>query len=306
MTAVLENGSLSDALDADDALATLVSFATEGNVDGLADLITDSGWCRQVGIFRLIHATGTTHASPELLDILLSVIDEVNDNDALATASWAVGACVRALGADGARMVLDKCRDDYGNGSVKKCMTLNAVLRLEADDAAVSMVNGLLDEIAEADEDGDTVKAIGRVRTGIAGGLATPIEWLFPVNFGRVIDLYEPQNDTVVPTSVCEALEPGAGSMPAATVGYVVAGAMDAMLTALLTSRAAAMDTSVVSVYRDWFTGESKLDGDQKTGLAATMVLSEVDHGLSPVLLRCYLGADCGGHVPSRARPSVN
>ena len=49
--------------------------------------------------------------------------------------------------------------------------------------------------------------------------------------------------------------------MPAATVGYVVAGAMDAMLTALLTSRAAAMDIRR-SVSR--LVIKNQLDGDQK------------------------------------------
>ena len=64
------------------------------------------------------------------------------------------------------------------------------------------------DEIAEADEDGDTV-AIGRVRTdrrrtGDAHRVALPGQ------FCRVIDLYEPQNDNGRTDSVCEALEPGA------------------------------------------------------------------------------------------------
>ena len=104
---------MSDALDADDALATLVSFATEGNVDGLADLITDSGWCRQVGIFRRFMPL-ELHTPVRIPDILL-VIDEVTTTT-LKDGVLGCRCSVRALGADGARMVLEKRRDDYGNG----------------------------------------------------------------------------------------------------------------------------------------------------------------------------------------------
>ena len=52
-----------------------------------------------------------------------------------------------------------------------------------------------------------------------------------------------------------------------------------------------------LSIYKNWLLGND-FDNNRKPALAAVLLLTEAEHSVSPVLLRCYLGAEAGGPIP--------
>lgn len=288
---VVAEGHIDEVMDSDTITSCMVDFALAGSLEALDSALHQSShWAEHVSLQRCVHGL-PTYGSLELLEILLEHCKNAEYNETMTVYAWSIGMCVRQCGYVAAEAVLRFCLDQHGNNDNLLCFIINAALRYVPTEEERDILLDILNQIVS--DDTDVQRSVYRVREMYSGNV-NPVNWLFRGGYGRGIDLYEPRQ-SIVPDVIREVLCPTKDSNPSYFLSYLSNVGSEDNIISLLASVYLHVFPDLLPVYIDALFRD--ILQDSKKGIAAALLCTNLEHDVSPLMLRCLAGAEVGGPV---------
>ena len=292
LQAVVESGALDAAMDANETIACAVGFVLNGDLQQLETLLSSfNNWAEGVGICYMLMTSISSHASSEALELLLNASLEQENVDVMTYLVWAIGRCVRTLGFDAAKMLLEFCRDNFSNKRGSVCFLLNAVLRYSPTAEEKDILLAVLHEIET--EDRRLSHALGRVQD-MWNSTYVAVNWLYETGYGCIMDFYEP-TENIMPVEIRNAVASVPEVEPFSIMSFLSNVQQEPMFAAMITSRLLFYHPEYISAFSQWM--RSDVSDDTKKGVAMTLLTTTIEHSVPPVFLRCCVDVGVGGPV---------